>query len=88
VASQPSFSPPASGTVGPSGNLAGQETLPSKVIKPATPKLTRAQRLAKALKACRKIKKKNKRHACEKQARKKYASKAKKSGKHSAKGKR
>ena len=38
-------------------------------------KLTRAQLLAKALKACRKDKKKRKRLACEKQAHKKYAAK-------------
>jgi uncharacterized repeat protein (TIGR01451 family) len=35
-------------------------------------KATRAQLLAKALKACRKLKKKSKRVACEKQARKRY----------------
>ena len=51
-------------------------------------KLTKAQLLAKALKACKKDKKKSKRVACEKRARKKYASKkaphkgAKKSSKH------
>jgi hypothetical protein len=44
--------------------------LPSKTIKP-----TKAQLLAKALKACRKDKHKHKRTACEKQARKKYAAK-------------
>jgi hypothetical protein len=50
--------------------------LPSKVVKP-----TKAQLLAKALKACKKDKKKSKRVACEKAARKKYGSKAKKSSK-------
>ncbi len=44
--------------------------LPSKTAKP-----TRAQLLAKALKVCHKDKKKGKRLACEKQARKRYASK-------------
>ncbi len=44
--------------------------LPSKTIKP-----TKAQLLAKALKACRKDKHKRKRAACEKQARKKYPTK-------------
>jgi hypothetical protein len=44
--------------------------LPSKTAKP-----TRAQLLAKALKACRKDKHKHKRLACEKQARKRYAPK-------------
>ena len=50
-------------------------------------KLTRAQLLAKALKACRakNRKHKSKRVACEKQARKKYGSKAKKPSKSAAK---
>ncbi len=38
----------------------------------ASYKVTRAQRLSKALKACRKLKKKSKRMACEKKARKQY----------------
>jgi hypothetical protein len=58
--------------------------LPSKVVKP-----TKAQLLAKALKACKtkyKAKsKKSKRAACEKAAHKKYGSKAKKSAKKAAK---
>ena len=43
--------------------------------------LTKAQKLANALKACKKDKKKSKRAACEKQARKKYAPAKKKSKK-------
>jgi hypothetical protein len=54
--------------------------LPSKVVKP-----TRAQLLAKALKACKKDRKKSKRVACERVARKKYGSKAKKSSRKGAK---
>jgi hypothetical protein len=51
-------------------------------------KVTKAQLLAKALKACKKDKKKSKRVACEKTARKKYGSKpAKKKAKKSAKKK-
>jgi hypothetical protein len=50
-------------------------------------KLTKAQLLAKALKACKKEKKKKKRVACEKAARKKYGSK-KKSSKKSKKKKK
>jgi hypothetical protein len=53
-------------------------------------KLTRAQLLRKALKACRKKKNKRKRIACERQAKKKYGPKAKgktKAGKKSAVGK-
>jgi DNA-binding beta-propeller fold protein YncE len=54
------------------GNLVlpKQEVLPEKKV--VSPVLTRAQKLAKALKACRKDKKKSKRLVCEKQARKSY----------------
>ncbi len=48
-------------------------------------KETKAEQLAKALKACKKDRKKSKRAACEKAARKKYGSKAKKSSKPGAK---
>lgn len=49
-------------------------------VKPVAPKaLTKAQQLAKALKACRKSKSKARRHTCEAQARKKYGKKAKRS---------
>jgi DNA-binding beta-propeller fold protein YncE len=55
-----------------SGNLGQISVLGKKEEKPVTKKpLTRAQKLAAALKACKKDKKKNKRVACEKQARKK-----------------
>jgi hypothetical protein len=48
------------------------------LISPKQPKpLTRAQKLSKALKACKKDRSRSKRFACEKSARKKYASKAK-----------
>jgi hypothetical protein len=43
---------------------------------PAKP-LTKAQKLAKALKSCRSEKKKSKRESCAKQARSKYAGKPK-----------
>jgi DNA-binding beta-propeller fold protein YncE len=46
--------------------------LPEKVVTPASKPLTRAQKLAKALKTCKKDKRKSKRLACEKQARGKY----------------
>jgi len=79
----PAFAAPASTTVTGSGNvLSFQQVKPAST--PPKPKVeTRAQKLAKALKACRKDKKKSKRLACEKQAKKKYGpvgSKAKKSG--------
>ena len=50
----------------------------STTTKPTTPKpLTRAQKLAKALKACKKDKSKPKRAKCAKEARRKYGPKAK-----------
>ncbi len=49
---------------------------PAEVTTPTKP-LTKAQKLAKALKACKKDKLKKKRATCEKQARRKYASKPK-----------
>ena len=75
-------SPAAPGTPG-LGNVLPQtitpktQTLPAKTVKP-----TRAQLLSKALKKCKKLKKKSKRVACEKAAHKKYGpKKAKKSKK-------
>lgn len=70
---QPSiFGDPASATFSGAGNVAASVSTPA-----VTPKsLTRAQKLAKALKACKR-KPKKKRAVCEKQARKQYgASKA------------
>ena len=46
--------------------------------------MTRAQKLAKALKACKKKKPNKKRRLCEAQARKKYGPKASKKVKHRA----
>jgi hypothetical protein len=73
---------PASSTPG-SGNVPNVRVLPFTENKPPAPKPeTSAQKLAKALKACKKIKKHSKRAACEKSARKKYgaAKHASKSG--------
>jgi hypothetical protein len=73
------FAPPASSTFSGPGNPAPSSPA---VVKPAVkPKmLTRAQKLAKALKVCAKDKQKSKRAKCQKQAKQKYgASKAKKS---------
>jgi hypothetical protein len=65
---------------GPSATFNGVGNLLSTPAPPVKPKpLTRAQKLAAALKACRKDKKKAKRVSCERQARRKYGpSKAKK----------
>lgn len=69
--------PSTDATFSGGGNLTPALTPP--VSTPATKSLTRAQKLAKALKACEK-KPKKRRAACEKQARKQYAP-AKKKGK-------
>ncbi|MEA2215935.1 MAG: hypothetical protein QOK19_1496, partial [Solirubrobacteraceae bacterium] len=76
----PSYSAPASASISVAGNIVAKgAALPSKTSKPPATPETRAQKLAKALKACRhKYKKKGKRHGCERAARKKFASKAKK----------
>ncbi len=72
--SAPASPAAATATFSGPGNVLGQvQVLGSKEsAKPATKPLTRAQKLAKALKACKKNKSKSKRVACEKQARKKY----------------
>lgn len=74
AAAPPALPSPASLPFSGSGNvvLPKQAVLPEKVSVPAAKPLTRAQKLEKALKACKKDKKKSKRVECEKQARKKY----------------
>ncbi len=58
------------------------DLVPPPVVKPKGKPLTRAQKLAAALKACRKKAKGKKRAACERQARKRYGPlKAKKAAK-------
>jgi DNA-binding beta-propeller fold protein YncE len=64
---------PASTLPGP-GNAGTHEVLPEKVTKPPPKKETRAQKLAKALKACKKIKSKKKHAACVKRAHRLYGS--------------
>ena len=72
------FATPASATATGQGNPAKHEVLSATSAKPAKPKpLTRAQELAKALKACRRHKQKHERLTCEKQARRRYKAKAK-----------
>ncbi|MGC1784856.1 MAG: hypothetical protein WA708_20240 [Acidobacteriaceae bacterium] len=72
------FGAPSSETFSGAGNLKPTSTT---AVKAKAKPLTRAQKLANALKACRKDKSKKKRAMCEKRARKKYGpvSKAKKS---------
>ena len=78
--SAPGFPAPASAAPSGEGNIAAQDVLAQKTK--AKPAPTRAQKLAAALKACKRDKHKRKRKACEKQARKRYGplEKAKKSG--------
>jgi hypothetical protein len=71
-APQPSiYGPPSSATFSGPGNLAPPS--PPAVVKPKVQ--TRAEKLAKALKMCRKYKNKTKRSKCEKTARKAYGAK-------------
>jgi DNA-binding beta-propeller fold protein YncE len=64
-----------------SGNGGKVVVLNNKATVVPPKKLTRAQQLAKSLKACKKLKKKKSRVACEKQARKRYGPIKKKSTK-------
>ncbi|MFI4990938.1 MAG: hypothetical protein ACHQHO_08535 [Solirubrobacterales bacterium] len=76
-ASHEGFSPPATSTFSGPGNSGSAPVPAAKVLPKKTVHLTRAQKLSKALKACRKKHDKKKRTACERQARKKYAPKRK-----------
>jgi hypothetical protein len=73
AAAPPNDSTPGSSTFEGAGNIAP----PAVVSKPKAKPLTRAQKLAKALKACR-GKSKKKRASCEKVARKRYGAPVKK----------
>jgi hypothetical protein len=68
-AAPPVFGTPSSATFNGPGNLTPPTPVP---VKPKTAAQIRAQKLAKALKACRAKHNKHKRKACEKQARKRY----------------
>lgn len=96
----PGFEAPPSSTFSGPGNVVqvapSGAALPAKVTKPPAP-LTRAQKLALALKQCRKLPRKTraekkKRATCEAQAKKKYgptkAKKAKRTTKHPARSKK
>ncbi len=63
------FGPSGSATFSGAGNLIPPQSV---VVKPRTAAQFRAERLAKALKVCKKDRSKKKRAACEKQARKRY----------------
>lgn len=69
---------------GPPSISSAHSVLGSKTPKPPAKQLTRKQKLAKALKACRKIKRKHKRALCERRARKRYQPAKKAAAKKSA----
>jgi len=78
-------SPPQQSPIGPSGSAtfsgAGNVVPPKqevRAVKTTSKPLTRAQKLSKALKACKKQRSKKKRRACEAHARKLYGPKTKK----------
>jgi hypothetical protein len=70
--SEPATTTPGSGNVVPHQTTLGAKAVQQPKVKP----LTKAQELAKALKSCRKDKKKKKRLACERTARKRYGAKS------------
>jgi hypothetical protein len=70
----PSFGSSGSSSFTGGGNLTPGSTSFPPPEEPKAKPLTRAQKLTKALKQCKKDKAKKKRLACEKQARKQYAS--------------
>ena len=63
--------PPSASYSGP-GDIGRVTVLAAKGGKPPVKALTRAQKLTKALKACKKLKKKTTRAACQRQARRRY----------------
>jgi hypothetical protein len=72
TSSAPLLGPLGSLTFSGPGNILQSVTPP--VVKPASKPLTNAQKLAKALKACRRKHDRKTRVACERQARKKFGS--------------
>ncbi|MCL2769957.1 MAG: PKD domain-containing protein [Solirubrobacterales bacterium] len=76
---QPTQQPQNNGPSLTSPGVTGNAITNPLVKRASTPKaLTTAQKLAKALRACKKRKSKKQRASCEKQAKRKYATKAKK----------
>ncbi len=76
-ASQQGGLTPASSSFSGPGNILNAPSPATEVLPNKTSQLTRAQKLKRALKACRKKHNKHKRAACERQARKQYAPKHK-----------
>ena len=80
-AAAPIFGAPASATFNGAGNLIPPTPVP---VKPKTAAQVRAQKLAKALKACRTKHNRHRRKACERQARKRYGPTKAKKASHTA----
>jgi hypothetical protein len=76
------FGAPSSATFAGAGNVGGRESNPP--VKPKTAAQVRAQKLAKALKACRTKHNRHKRGTCERQARKRYGPAGAKRASHTA----
>ena len=76
AAPQESLALPASAIFKGPGNIANQQVLPAKDSTDSKP-LTRSQKLARALKACHKIKANKPRLACERRAHRAFGAKAK-----------
>jgi hypothetical protein len=74
----PASTPPVFGALA-SATFSGPGNLPVPTVKLVVKPLTRAQKLAKALKACRVKTNRHKRVVCERQARKRYGAKKHKS---------
>ncbi len=81
---QLSFQAPATTSSGP-GNPPSKQSSPSPVTSTRPKPLSRAQKLKRALAACRKLRHKHKRLACERKARKAYGVKGKHKGASKAK---
>jgi hypothetical protein len=77
ASSGPAFGAPGSSSFTGGGNLTPGSTSFPAPTQPKPKPLTRAQKLVKALKQCRKDKAKRKKLACEKQAKKQYGAKPK-----------
>jgi hypothetical protein len=82
--SPPSYGAPASSVTSGSGNLVAKSAVEAEKHE-VKPTLTKKQLLEKAIKSCKRDRKKGKRLACEKQARKKYGATAAKAKKSNAK---
>jgi hypothetical protein len=79
-----SYGAPASSLLSGSGNLVAKVVVEAEKQKVAPKPLTKRQLLEKALKACKKDKRRSKRVACERLARKRHGAKATKASKSSA----